>query len=418
MATKRKAAKSTSPFGRGDAAFLRQDLRGIAPEIAYAGATSFLRRRYSRDLSEADLAVVGVPYDLATTNRSGARLGPRAIRAASAMIACWTRIYPWDFDPMLRIAVADWGDVAFDHGLPDKIPDTITQTFREILASDTATLALGGDHFMTYPILRAYAEKHGALSLIHFDAHSDTWRDSHNRIDHGTMFFHAARAGLVVPERSAQIGLRTYNPESHGFNIFDARTVKQRGAKAVAREVRKLVGQNKCYLTFDIDCLDPAYAPGTGTPEMGGLTSYEAQELLYGLRGINLVGADVVEVAPPFDQAEITALAAATIGFMQISLFAENFPMHEREKSRARHLARASAKASRGKKSAAKRSIKTKRKTRVQSGVQSKPKPKTKAKTKAKPKAKTKAKAKTKSKAKAKAKTKAKAKAKSKTRKS
>ena len=388
--TTSKAKKQASPFGRGDAAFLRQDLRGIAPEISYAGATSFLRRRYTRDLTDTDLAIVGVPYDLATTNRSGTRLGPRAIRAASAMIACWTRIYPWDFDPMLRIAVADWGDLAFDHGLPHKIPDTITQTFHEILASDTATLALGGDHFITYPILRAYAEKHGALSLIHFDAHSDTWRDSHNRIDHGTMFFHAAREGLIVPARSAQIGLRTYNPESHGFNIFDARTVKEKGAQAVARQVRKLVGANKCYLTFDIDCLDPAYAPGTGTPEIGGLTSYEAQELLYGLRGINLVGADVVEVSPPYDQAEITALAAATLGFMQISLFAENFPVHERERQRALRLAEterrgkqedAKVRVRAGKKAQTRRKTQTKTKAKAKTKVKTKPKTKTKRKT-------------------------------------
>lgn len=327
------------PFANPDYAFRRKELRGLSAEISYAGALSFMRRKYSKDLSEADLAIIGVPFDLATTNRSGARLGPRAIRAASAMIACWSRIYPWDFDPFLRVAAVDWGDVPFDFGQAGTAPESIRSAVAEILDTGTATLALGGDHFVTYPILAAYAERYGPLSLIHFDAHSDTWRDLEGRTDHGTMFYHAAREGIVVPRRSAQIGLRTYNPETHGFNIFDARSVKVMGTATVAERVREIVGDNKCYITFDIDCLDPSYAPGTGTPEVGGLTTFEVQELLFGLRGVHAVGMDVVEVSPPYDHSEITALAGATVAFMLASLFAERFPRHSREDERDAKLA-------------------------------------------------------------------------------
>ncbi|MDA7985169.1 MAG: agmatinase [Alphaproteobacteria bacterium] len=332
------------PFANPDFAFRRKDPRGLAAEVAYAGALSFLRRKYSKDLEDIDLAVIGVPFDLATTNRSGTRLGPRAIRAASSMIACWSRIYPWDFDTFLRIAAVDWGDISFDFGQPGTAPESIRGAVAEILATNTATLALGGDHFITYPILQAYAEKHGKpLSLIHFDAHSDTWRDPDGRIDHGTMFFHAARKGIVAPERSVQIGLRTYNPETHGFNIFDAGAVRSMGTKTVAERAREIVGDNPCYITFDIDCLDPAYAPGTGTPEPGGLTTTEARELLFGLRGVHVAGMDVVEVSPPYDHGEITALAGANIAFMLASLFAERFPRHPREDARAAKLSEAAA---------------------------------------------------------------------------
>lgn len=320
---------------RIDDAFRRKSPRGLAPEPNYSGALSFLRRAYSRDLEGVDLAVFGVPYDLATSNRPGARFGPRAVRAASSMVATWSRLPPWDFDPLLRIAAVDYGDLLFDYGKPHEVPEVLQAQVAEILATDTATCALGGDHFITYPILRAHAEKRGeAISLIHFDAHSDTWRDDDGRIDHGTMFFHAAREGVVDPTRSAQIGIRTPNPESHGFRVFDAHTVRREGAAAVAEKVRKVVGDAPAYLTFDIDCLDPAFAPGTGTPEIGGLTTFEARDILYHLRGVQIVGFDLVEVAPAYDHAEITALAGATLAFDMVHLFASQFPEHERETKR------------------------------------------------------------------------------------
>jgi agmatinase len=184
-------------------------------------------------------------------------------------------------------------------------------------------LTLGGDHFISYPLLKAHAKQHGALSLIHFDAHSDTWPDEEGaRIDHGTMFYHAAREGLVDPARSVQVGLRTTNDDVMGFQVLDAREVHRQSPEQIAERIRARVGEHPVYLTFDIDCLDPAFAPGTGTPVCGGLSSHQALEILRGLRGINLVGMDVVEVAPPYDSAEVTALAGATLAMEMICLYA------------------------------------------------------------------------------------------------
>ena len=304
-----------------DFALTRDGLRGVNDESTYSGIISFMRRRYSRDLQGVDVAVLGVPFDLATTNRPGSRLGPRGIRAASASLAWEQCVQGWDFSPLEELAIVDYGDCPFDAGTPDQVPEAIYRQARDILATDTALLSLGGDHFISYPLLRAHAEKHGPLALIHFDAHSDTWEDEGARIDHGTMFYHATKEGLVVPEASAQIGLRTYNESTLGFNIFDAVAVHERGAATIAEQVRALVGDRPCYLTFDIDCLDPSFAPGTGTPVVGGLSTHQALQLLQHLRGINLVGMDVVEVAPPYDVSEITALAAATMALQQLCLY-------------------------------------------------------------------------------------------------
>lgn len=178
---------------RNDQALTRDSLYGTAAESTYAGITSFMRRRYSRDLRGVDVAVSGVPFDTATSNRPGARFGPRGIRAASAGIA-WERHWPWAFDPFDHLAVVDYGDCAFDSGVPQSVPESIEAHAERILGSGSAMLTFGGDHFITYPLLKAHARKHGPLTLIHFDAHSDTWPDEEGkRIDHGTMFWHAAR---------------------------------------------------------------------------------------------------------------------------------------------------------------------------------------------------------------------------------
>ena len=314
-----------SDTAQTDGAFLRTELYGSEPEPMYSGALSFLRRKYSRDLEGVDLAITGITLDSATTGRSGARFGPRAIRAASVNLA-WERQWPWDFDPFDRIAAVDFGDVAFDHGRPMETPAIIQAHAKTILDSGAAMLSLGGDHFVTYPVLKAHAEKHGPLSLLHFDAHSDTWEDEEGRIDHGTMFYHAAKEGIVDPSRSVQVGLRTTNNDTMGFNILDARFVHQRREQEIASEILRIVGDNKVYLTFDIDCLDPSYAPGTGTPVCGGLSTMQALEIIRALRGINLVGMDLVEVAPAYDVAEITALAGATLALEFIHLFADRFP--------------------------------------------------------------------------------------------
>jgi agmatinase len=290
---------------------------------SYAGALSFMRRKYTRDLQGVDVAVTGIPLDLATTNRPGARFGPRAIRAATPGIS-WARPWPWEFDPFDRLAVVDYGDCEFDPGEPETIVPFVEKHIAEILEAGAASLVLGGDHFVTYPVLRAYAAKFGPLSLVHFDAHSDTWSEKTKRLDHGTMFYHAAREGLVDDARSVQIGLRTTNDEPMNFNILDSRWVHSKGNEAVADEVRRIVGDKPVYLTFDIDCLDPSYAPGTGTPVCGGLSSHQALEIVRGIEGINLVGMDIVEVAPAYDVGEITALAGASLAAEFLCLYAAN----------------------------------------------------------------------------------------------
>jgi agmatinase len=295
-----------------DQAFTRESPYGTHAEPTYSGAMSFLRRRYTKDVAGVDVAVVGVPFDTATTNRPGARLGPRAIRAASASLA-WTRPYAWDSDPCEALHIVDWGDVHFDAGEPQHVPERIREQFAAIAAAGVVPLALGGDHFVSFPILQALHAVHGPLALIHFDAHSDTWTDRDGRIDHGTMFFHAARLGLVDPGASIQLGMRTFNADTHGFAVHDARWLHAHGTAAAIEAIRARVGDRKCYVSFDVDFLDPAFAPGTGTPVVGGFSTHEALTLVRGLAGLDIVGMDVVEVAPAYDHAEITAFAAASI---------------------------------------------------------------------------------------------------------
>ena len=304
-----------------DLAFTRHSPYGTQAEPTYAGATSFLRRRYSKDLTGVDVAVVGVPFDVATTGRPGTRFGPRAIRAASSTLA-WCAPYAWGFDPLERLHVVDWGDVFFDSGNIAGAPALITEAYRGFCAAGVLPLTLGGDHFISYPILQALAEAHGPLSLVHFDAHSDTWKDDGGRIDHGTMFYQAAVNGLVDPARSIQLGMRTHNADTHGYQVLDARWLHRHGVDAAVAAIKVRVGNNACYLTFDIDFIDPAFAPGTGTPVVGGFDSHTALELIRGLGGLNLVGCDVVEVSPPYDHAEITALAGASIAHELLALIA------------------------------------------------------------------------------------------------
>ncbi|MEX1109651.1 MAG: agmatinase [Dongiaceae bacterium] len=303
-----------------DRAFTAKELHGIGGEYTFAGALSFMRRKYSKDLTGVDVAVTGVPFDLATTHRPGARFGPAAIRAASTNLAWIGGPFPWGFDPFERLAVVDYGDCFFDHGTASTWIDAIRDHAAGILDAGASVLTLGGDHFIAYPLLKAHYAKYGPLSLIHFDAHSDTWREDSERIDHGTMFFHAAQQGLVDPSRSVQIGLRTHNDETHGFNILDGNWVQENGPLAVIERVHEIVGDRQAYLTFDIDCLDPAYAPGTGTPVCGGLTSWQAQRILRGFTEIDLVGMDIVEVAPAYDVGEVTALAGATLAMEYLCL--------------------------------------------------------------------------------------------------
>lgn len=295
--------------------------QGLINAYSFGGAASFFRVPYRRDLRGIDVAVTGIPLDIATTNRPGARLGPRAIRAASLSLA-WERPWPWPVDPMKALAVADAGDCEPPAGSGLLSVSHIQAYVRRILDSGAAALLLGGDHFIAYPSLQAHAAVHGPLSLVHFDAHTDTWPSSGDGVDHGTMFHQAAREGLVRPERSIQLGIRTTNEDTLGYEIVSAVDVHHRSAADISRQVRERVGDNPVYLSFDIDCLDPAFAPGTGTPVPGGLSSFQALAIIRELIGIDLVGMDVVEVSPPYDHAEITSLAAAQIAIELLCLYA------------------------------------------------------------------------------------------------
>jgi len=305
-----------------DNAFTGQPGTGAVNAHSYGGAVSFFRTPFGRDLSGIDVAVMGVPLDIATTNRPGARLGPRAIRNASMSLA-WERPWPWKTDPLQALSVVDYGDCEHDPAGDLFSVGHIESWVSRILNAGSAALLLGGDHFISYPSLRAHHAKHGPLALIHFDAHTDTWPSSGEGINHGTMFHRAAKDGIVLPERSIQIGIRTTNDDTLGYDIVSAADVHEQSAAVIVERIKQRVGDHPAYITFDIDCLDPAFAPGTGTPVPGGLSSFQALNVIRGLVGIHLIGMDVVEVAPAYDHAEVTALVAAQIAIELLALYAE-----------------------------------------------------------------------------------------------
>jgi agmatinase len=273
---------------------------------------------------EAAICVAGIPFDLGTSNRPGARFGPAAIRQASRMLAT-------DDHPTARVApaaldLADIGDFAIAHG---DILGTLAKV--EAQARPLGHLvSLGGDHTVTIALLRALSRRTGPLALIHVDAHVDTWPESFGlTYGHGSVFFHAIEEGLVDPRRMIQIGIRSPVARDvfdwtlgKGVSILSAEEVHEAGPAAVAERIRAVVGDGPAYLSFDIDALDPAFAPGTGTPEIGGLATWQARAILRRLAGLHFAGMDVVEVSPPYDTAEITALAAATIAWDYIALLA------------------------------------------------------------------------------------------------
>ncbi|WP_271947448.1 agmatinase [Ruegeria faecimaris] len=307
-----------------DEAFTNPELKGVSYENTFGGAMSFLRRLYTKDLTGIDIAVTGVPFDQAVTNRPGTRLGPRAIREASTLQSP-DEPYGWPFDALSELAIVDYGDMAYDYANIPAFPDTLTDHIRTILNADVASVTLGGDHYISFPILKAYAEKYGPMSLLQFDAHTDTWADDDmSRVDHGTMFYKAVKSGIVDPKRSVQVGIRTTNEDTLGVNIIDAREVYESGPAAVAQKIKGILGDNPVYLSFDIDGLDPAFAPGTGTPVWGGLSSIQAQIILRDIAGINIKGGDVVEVSPPYDTSGATAIAGAHVATQIICLLGWN----------------------------------------------------------------------------------------------
>ncbi|MDX1780437.1 MAG: agmatinase, partial [Thalassovita sp.] len=255
------------------------------------------------------------------TNRPGTRFGPRAIREASTLQP-YDPPYGWGYDPLSTFSIVDYGDLAFDYAKTSEFPETLENHFRTLLAADVGTVTLGGDHYIALPILKAYAEKYGPMSVIQFDAHSDLWADDdYDRIDHGTFMYKAVKLGLVDPKRSVQVGIRTECDDYLGMNVIDAREVHESGPAEVAKKIHAIVGDAPTYLTFDIDALDPAFAPGTGTPVWGGLSSAQAAIILRDLAGINLKGGDIVEVSPPYDTTGATAVAGAHVAMELISLW-------------------------------------------------------------------------------------------------
>lgn len=292
----------------------------------YSNSMSFMRRPYLRNpvSADADLVVLGVPLDMATSGRPGARMGPDAIRRASVNLAWEGKKFPWDFNVFDRAKVIDAGDLVFDCGDAEDFTYRLEAATSEILKSGKTMLALGGDHFITLPILRAYAKHYGEMALIHFDAHTDTYANGSN-YDHGTMFYHAPNEGLISAKHSVQIGIRTeYEKDDHGFNVINAMEANDLSAQSIVARIRDIIGDKPVYVTFDIDCLDPAFAPGTGTPVCGGLNSDKVLKILRGLAGVNIVGMDVVEVSPPYDHSDLTALAGATVALELMYAWASN----------------------------------------------------------------------------------------------
>ena len=274
--------------------------------------------------SEAEVVVSGVPYDMGTTGRSGSRFGPQGIRKASANLMWEGARWPWDFCLNDHLKVEDIGDLRFKTGESQTLVDNLEAHARSILDTGKSMLTFGGDHFITLPLLRAHAAKHGPLAVIHFDAHTDNY-DGGSRYDHSTFMHHATKEGLIDCEHSLQIGIRTtYDVANHPFEVLDAAWVNEHGPKKLLERIRKRVGNKKTYLTFDIDSLDPAYAPGTGTPVAAGISIDCALKVIRGLVGINLIGMDMVEVAPAYDHAEITSLAAATLALEYLYVIAAN----------------------------------------------------------------------------------------------
>jgi agmatinase len=294
----------------------------------YAGIATFGRMPHTTDVQNADVAILGIPYDSSTSYRAGTRFGPRAIREQSMLL--WGYNNAQGVAPFRSLKIVDYGDV-------DVVPPSIAATHQQIeltatkiLNGGAKLLSLGGDHSITLPLLRAHAQKHGPMAIVHFDAHPDTWDSEYpgQPYSHGTPFKRAFDEGLMDKSAYVQIGIRgpTNGPQDYtdalalGTRMITLDEFRQRTVADVIHEVRAKIGDRPTYVTLDIDVVDPAFAPGTGTPEVGGLTSYEILQLVRGLRGANTVGFDLVEVSPPYDPAQITSILAANLAFEFLSL--------------------------------------------------------------------------------------------------
>jgi agmatinase len=276
-----------------------------------------------------DVALLGIPYDGGTSYRTGARFGPRAVREQSSLIRSWNPVLK--VHPFERLRVADCGDVDVVPISIERTYEVVTARIDEVLAAGARPVCVGGDHSVSLPIFRAVGRRHGPVGLVHFDAHPDTWDEYFgSKFFHGTPFRRAVEEGLVDPRRMIQVGIRgpLYGAEdfafhdAHGIEVLRIEAIKEQGTAWAAQRFERLRG-GPVYVSFDIDAVDPAYAPATGTPEVGGLTSYEALTLVRALVGFSLVGADIVEVSPPYDgPGQITSLLAANLLFELVSVLA------------------------------------------------------------------------------------------------
>ena len=288
----------------------------------FSGPGTFMRLPQATSLTGLDVAVVGVPMDIGTSWRSGTRFGPKQVRAESAMIRPYnlqTGAAPFD-----SLNIADVGDLAINTFSLSKSLRIIQESYDDILTSPVIPVALGGDHSITLPILRAIARKHGPVALVHVDAHADVNDEMFGeRETHGTVFRRAYEEGLIDPSHVYQVGLRGTGytatdfteAQGWGFQMWLAPDLWHKSLANLGAEIRRDIGDRPTYVTYDIDSLDPAFAPGTGTPEIGGLTTAQAMELIRGLRGLNIVGCDMVEVSPPYDPSGNTGLVAANLVF-------------------------------------------------------------------------------------------------------
>lgn len=296
---------------------------------SYSGIPTFMRLPFYQDPKDLDIALVGVPFDGGTTNRPGARLGPREIRNQSSLMGLQN--HQNKIMPFQKCCIGDLGDVPISPNCNlDDVIQEIENFYHNLKKESVIPITAGGDHSISYPIIKALGAER-PLALIHIDAHCDTASElSGSKFQHGSPFYNAVKAGVLDPKRTIQIGIR--GPHEHlwefsykeGMCVIHIEEFREIGIKKVIAKARQIVGNIPTYISFDVDALDPAYAPGTGTPEIGGLTSFEGQQLLRGFRGLNLVGGDIVEVSPPFDPSGCTALVGATLMFEMLCLISDS----------------------------------------------------------------------------------------------
>ncbi len=296
----------------------------------HSGIATFMRLPHVPDPRRLDVAFVGVPFDTSAGYRVGARLAPRTIRYCSSQVRIHHPLH--DVTVHRRIRIADYGDVRTTPFEIEKTFAWITQEFDAIYRAGCETIAVGGDHGITYPILRAVAKHHGPLAIVHIDAHTDTFDTQFaHKLTHATTFRRAHEDGLLIPAKVVQMGIRgsLFYPDDlkwskEHYRMMPAPEIHRRAMEDVVAEMRAIVGDTAVYFTFDIDGMDPAYAPGTGVPEIGGLTSWQVMQIIRGLAGLRLVGADLVEVSPPCDTNDLTSITAAHMLFEMAAVFAAN----------------------------------------------------------------------------------------------